>query len=192
MPVLFPVPQCSHISPFLGTTCHKSHQAVSNTPVNRGMALPRQARKMKNAHGDLGVNPGSASNHLFSWTSDITPTGFHFLICHLGRILLTSLPHKIIVTVSGHLQNSKGWKEGMSSQELTLGPGLASTVDVVPAVDVSLTMLDGLWFLSCFDICGCGLWENTGKSGKYQAALKVESEIYHRQEPADMPQTTHD
>lgn len=47
----------------------------------------------------------------------------------------------------------------MSSQELTLGPGLASTVDVVPVVDVSLTMLDGLWFLSCFDICGFGLWE---------------------------------
>lgn len=46
----------------------------------------------------------------------------------------------------------------MSSQELTLGPGLASTVDMVPVVDVSLTMLDGLWFLSCFDICGFGLW----------------------------------
>lgn len=51
-----------------------------------------------------------------------------------------------------------------SGQELTLGPGLASTVEVVPAVDVSLTMLDGLWFLSRFDICGFGLWGDRRES----------------------------
>lgn len=55
------------------------------------------------------------------------------------------------------LLNIKEEKEGTSGQKLTFGPGLASTVDVVPVVDVSLTMLDGLWFLSCFDICGFGL-----------------------------------
>jgi hypothetical protein len=43
-----------------------------------------------------------------------------------------------------------------------LGTGLASRVDVVPAVDVSLTMLDGLWFLSCFDIGGFGLSGDVG------------------------------
>lgn len=56
--------------------------------------------------------------------------------------------------------SDKNRNEGVdrkSSQQLTLGPGLASRVDVVPAVDVSLTMLDGLWFLSCFDMCGFGL-----------------------------------
>lgn len=75
----------------------------------------------------------------------------------------------------------------MSGQELTLGPGLASTVDVVPAVDVSLTMLDGLWFFSCFDICGCGLWKDIAESSKYQAAAQVESEVYSRLELVDVP-----
>lgn len=36
---------------------------------------------------------------------------------------------------------------------LTLEPGLVSTVDVVTAVDVSLTILEGLWFIWCLDIC---------------------------------------
>ena len=53
-------------------------------------------------------------------------------------------------------------KRRTHDQELTLGPGLAPRVDVVPAVDVSLTMLDGLWFLSGFDICGCGLQGGVG------------------------------
>ena len=45
-------------------------------------------------------------------------------------------------------QTTEEGKARASGQELTLGPGLASTVEVVPAVDVSLTMLDGLWLLS--------------------------------------------
>lgn len=92
-----------------------------------------------------------------------------------------------MVGVDGQLHNIKGWKEGVSGQELTLGPGLASTVDVVPAVDVSLTMLDGLWFLSCFDICGCGLWEDMGESSKCQAAMEVEPESCSRLELVHVP-----
>lgn len=67
---------------------------------------------------------------------------------------------------NGVWQNIKEGREGTNGQELTLGPGLASTVEVVPAVDVSLTMLDGLWFLSCFDICGFGLWRDMGESSE--------------------------
>lgn len=59
-----------------------------------------------------------------------------------------------------------------------MGPGLASRVDVVPAVDVSLTMLDGLWFLSCFDICGCGLQEGVGESCEYVPSCRVENPVY--------------
>lgn len=63
-------------------------------------------------------------------------------------------------------QTTEEGKARASGQELTLGPGLASTVEVVPAVDVSLTMLDGLWFLSCFDICGFGLWTDRRESSE--------------------------
>lgn len=45
-------------------------------------------------------------------------------------------------------------------------------VEAVPVVDVSLTMLDGLRFLSCFDICGFDLWGDTGNPvSKCQAAV---------------------
>lgn len=74
----------------------------------------------------------------------------------------------------------------MGVQKLTLGPGLASTVEVVPAVDVSLTMLDGLWFRSCFDICGFGLWRDRGvQSVSARLRQEVESEIYSRLELVD-------
>lgn len=63
------------------------------------------------------------------------------------------------------LANIKG-EGGRNGQKLTLGPGLASTVEVVPVVDVSLTMLDGLGFLSCFDICRFGLWGDRGESSE--------------------------
>lgn len=56
-----------------------------------------------------------------------------------------------------------------------MGPGLASRVDVVPAVDVSLTMLDGLWFLSCFDMCGCGLQGGVGESSEYAPSCRMGS-----------------
>ena len=55
--------------------CHKVYHAVSKTHVNRGVAFPRHARKMENVAKALDVSPGSVSNHLFSWTCDITPTG---------------------------------------------------------------------------------------------------------------------
>lgn len=49
---------------------------------------------------------------------------------------------------------------------------------MVPAVDVSLTMLDGLWFLSCFDICGCGLQGGVGESSEYVSSCGVRSPVY--------------
>ena len=67
---------------------------------------------------------------------------------------------KCVFGYKGTWQNTEERKPRVRGQELTLGPALASTVEVVPAVDVSLTMLDGLWFLSCFDICGLGLWKD--------------------------------
>lgn len=69
--------------------------------------------------------------------------------------------------------NKYGKERRTCDQELTLGPGLASRVDVVPAVDVSLTMLDGLWFLSCFDICGCGLQGGVRESSECASSRRV-------------------
>lgn len=47
-------------------------------------------------------------------------------------------------------------------------------VEVVAVVDVSLTMLDGLRFLSCFDICGFDLWGDMGNPvRKCQAAVGI-------------------
>lgn len=43
----------------------------------------------------------------------------------------------------------------------TLAPGFVSTADVVTAVDVSLTMLEGLWFIWCLDIDEFCLEKNT-------------------------------
>ena len=77
--------------------CHKFYHAVSKTHVNRGVAVPRHARKMKNTARALDVSPGSVSNHLFSWTCAITPTGLNFLISHLRRILTMCLLHKTMV-----------------------------------------------------------------------------------------------
>lgn len=52
-------------APFLRPTCHKYHQAVTKTHVNRGVALPRHARKMKNASKDPDVSPGSGAAACF-------------------------------------------------------------------------------------------------------------------------------
>lgn len=120
---------------------------------------------MRNASKGLDASPSSVSNHLFSWTSGIPPTGLDFPIYHCGSILLACLLCKTRVKVKWASDYKEG-TEGRSSQELTLGPGLASTVEVVPVVDVSLTMLEGLWFLSCFNICGFGLWGDVGESSE--------------------------
>ena len=100
MLVLFPAPQS--VPPQLGhrhfwNLCPKFYHAVSKTHVNRGVAFPRHARKMKNTAKALAVSPGSVSNHLFSWTCDITPTGLDFPISHLGRSLIMCLLHKTMV-----------------------------------------------------------------------------------------------
>lgn len=92
------------------------------------------------------------------------------------------IPHKAVIIkwTSGYKRawkNIEG-KEEPSDQGLTLGPGLASRVDVVPAVDVSLTMLDGLWFLSCFDMCRCGLQGGAGESSEYVPSCRVGSPVY--------------
>lgn len=47
---------------------------------------------------------------------------------------------------------SKGSSLKQSPVPFTLEPGFVSTADVVTAVDVSLTMLEGLWFICCLDI----------------------------------------
>lgn len=54
---------------------------------------------------------------------------------------------------------------------------MASRVDVVLAVDVSLTMLAGLWFLSCFDICGCGLQRDVGNPVSVCQAAELEASL---------------
>ena len=90
--------QCLHsLGRHLWDLCPKFYHAVSKTHVNRGVAFPRHARKMKNTAKALAVSPGSVSNHLFSWTCDITPTGLDFPISHLGRSLIMCLLHKTMV-----------------------------------------------------------------------------------------------
>ena len=100
MLLLFPDPQS--VLPQRGhrhlwDLCHKFYHAGSKTHVNRGVAVPRHARKMKNTARALDVSPGSVSKHLFSWTHATTPTGLNFLISHLGRILIMCLLHKTTV-----------------------------------------------------------------------------------------------
>lgn len=71
------------------------------------------------------------------------------------------------------------------SVSFTLEPGFVSTADIVTAVDDSLTMLEGLWFICCLDIGEFSLENKTNRYSKAHQFLNTELCLFMFKTPSE-------